>query len=132
VLNNAGDRIFCVRFHWTADETGGFEAVVAAYREIEPVSIGIPPALDLSHAAPVDVRRIPVLLLAGDNAALASNAPRHVEVKAILFAWRRSAVGDARNGPQWFNFIQLLLGRVRELPAQHEPDVIISCPFDEW
>ena len=105
VPNNASDRVFCVRLNWTADETGRFEAVVAAYRQIEPVRIGIPPTLDLSHAAPVDIRRVPVLLIAGDNAALASNAPRHVEVEAILLAWRRSAVGDPSNRRQRFNFI---------------------------
>jgi hypothetical protein len=63
------------------------------------------------------MRRVPVLLIAGDNAALASNAPRHVEVKAILLAWRRSAAGYASNGRQRFNFIQDLFRRVRELSA---------------
>jgi hypothetical protein len=53
---------------------------------MQTLRVRIPAALDFTHAAPVDVRRISILFVAGDDAALAPDALAHVEVKAELFA----------------------------------------------
>jgi hypothetical protein len=52
---------------------------------------GIVAALDFSHAPPVDRGRIAVLLVARNDAALAADALRHVEVKTVLLARSRLA-----------------------------------------
>ena len=44
------------------------------------------PTLEFAHTPPVQLGGIAVLLIASDNAALATDALRHIEVKAILFA----------------------------------------------
>jgi hypothetical protein len=95
------------------------------------MSIWIPTAFDLSNAAPVDFRRITVLLVTGHDAALATDALRHIKVKAILFAWFRKALGDSEDGRQWLNFVQGLLGRLLPLLAQNKPDAIVFCPLNE-
>ena len=51
-----------------------------------PLGIWIVAAFDFAHAAPVEFRGIPVLLITGDNAAFAADALRHIEVETILFA----------------------------------------------
>ena len=53
--------------------------------------VRIPAAFDLADAAPVDRRRVAVLLVAGDDAALAADAAAHVEVKPVLLAGPRRA-----------------------------------------
>jgi hypothetical protein len=70
--------------------------MVTAHREIEPVCVGVKAALDLAHAPPVNGRRISILLVAGNHTALATNALRHVEVKAILLACLKSIFRDSR------------------------------------
>jgi hypothetical protein len=95
------------------------------------MSIRIPAAFDLSDPPPVDFGWVSVLLVAGHHAALATDALRHVEVKAILFAWFRKALGDSGDGCQWFDFVQGLLGRLLPLLAQDKPDAIVFRPFDE-
>jgi hypothetical protein len=94
------------------------------------MSIWIPTALDLSNSAPVDFRWVSILLVAGHNAALATNALRHVKVKAILFAWFRKPLGDG-DARQRFDFVQGLCGRLLPLLAQDKPDAIVFRPFDE-
>jgi len=51
---------------------------------------------DFTNAAPVDRGWIPVLLVAGDHAALATDALRHVEVEPILFSGREFAHWNQR------------------------------------
>jgi hypothetical protein len=55
---------------------------------MQTLRIRIPAALDFTHAPPIDVRWIAVLFVAGHDAALATNALAHVEVKAELFSWQ--------------------------------------------
>ena len=54
----------------------------------------IPAAFNFTHAPPVDGRGISVLLIAGDDAAFAADALRHVEVEAVLLSFSERAVGD--------------------------------------
>jgi hypothetical protein len=53
---------------------------------MQTLRVRIPSALDFTYAAPVDVRWISVLFVAGHDAALAPDAFAHVEVKTELFA----------------------------------------------
>ena len=76
------------------------------------------PALDFAHAPPVDRRRIAVLFVAGHHAALAADALRHVEVKAILFAGFQRALGDQRSGLKLDLYQRA--GRGREQSALHQ------------
>ena len=75
----------------------------------ERCGLRIPAAFDLADAPPVDRRRIAVLLVARDDAALAADALAHVEVKPVLLARfgraKRHARGQrrehgARRAPQ--------------------------------
>jgi hypothetical protein len=95
------------------------------------MSIGIPPAFNLSHSPPIDVRRIPVLLIAGHDAALATDALRHVKVKAILLTSLRKALGNSRELRERLDFVQGLKARLWPLLAQCEPDTIVFRPFDK-
>jgi hypothetical protein len=60
------------------------------------LGVRIVSAFNLPDAPPIDRRRITILLVAGDDAALASNAFRHIEVKAILLATFEGTRGDER------------------------------------
>ena len=91
VVHDAGDGVLGVGVDRTAAHTRRVDALIAAHREIGPVRIGIPAAFDLADAAPVDRRRVAVLLVARDDAALAPDAAAHVEVKPVLFAGARRA-----------------------------------------
>ena len=84
VLHNASEGIFRESLDWAADQARRLETVVAAHRQMKAIGVGIPTALDFADAAPVDVCWISVLLIAGDDAALAPDALGHVEVETIL------------------------------------------------
>ncbi len=90
VTHDAGDRILGVGVNRTALQTRRLEAVVAAHREIRAAGGGKPSAFDLADAPPVDRRRVAVLLVAGDDAALAADALPHVHVEAVLLAGGRA------------------------------------------
>jgi len=62
---------------------------------VQALCIRVPSTLDFSDAPPVDLRGIPVLLVARDNATLAADALRHVEVKAVLFAKFQGSLGNS-------------------------------------
>jgi hypothetical protein len=64
---------------------------------MEPLGIWIPTAFDFADSAPVDRRGVAVLFVARDNAAFATNAAGHVEVKAILLAAEKIAGRNARD-----------------------------------
>ena len=99
VQDDPGDGVFRVRIDRAALEAIGIEAMIAAHREIVALRIGIAAAFDLADAPPVNVRGIAVLLIARDLAGAASDALRHVEVKAILLALaKRPARDQQRNG----------------------------------
>ena len=86
MAHDAGQRILRVGIDRAALEAGRLEAVVAAHRQVDSAACGIPAAFDLADAPPVDRRGIAVLLVAGDDAALAADALPHVEVEAVLLA----------------------------------------------
>jgi ABC-type proline/glycine betaine transport system permease subunit len=52
---------------------------------MQTLRVRIAPALDFTDTPPIYVRWIPVLLVAGYDAALATYAFAHVKVKAKLF-----------------------------------------------
>src|SRR5262249_61135317 len=79
-----------------ARQASQFYAVAAPHRQVQPLGVRVRPALNLADTPPVDLVRISVLLRAGDLAAPASDAARHVEVESVLFAGSRLAVGDVR------------------------------------
>ena len=72
--------------------------MIAAHRQMKPLRVRVPAALNFANASPINVRGIPVLLVASDDATLAADALRHVKVKAVLLANFQSALGDAGNG----------------------------------
>jgi hypothetical protein len=63
--------------------------MIAAHREIVAKRIRVGSAFDFPHAAPENIRGVPILLVAGHHATLAADALGHVEVKAILLAGSR-------------------------------------------
>ena len=85
-----------VRLHRAADQAGRLQAMIAAHREVITLRVWIVPAFHLTHAPPVDRRRVAVLFIARDHAALAADALRHVEVKAVLLAGFERTRGNQR------------------------------------
>ena len=80
-------------------EASWLQAMVAAHGKVQSLRVGIPATFDFADAAPIDVRGISVLFVAGDDTAFAADALRHVEVKAILFAkiqWTLRYAGQMR------------------------------------
>jgi len=72
-------------------------------------------AFDLAHSPPEDVGGIAVLFVAGDDAALAANALRHVEVKPVLFSgtWQRQFM-TVRRDPAESSRAGIISGGCRE------------------
>jgi hypothetical protein len=60
--------------------------MIAAHGKIVAVRVRVRSTFDLSHAPPENVSWVPVLFIAGYNAAFAADALRHVEVKPILLS----------------------------------------------
>jgi hypothetical protein len=58
---------------------------------MKSLRVRIPAALDLANPSPVDLRGIPVLLVASHHAALAADALRHIEMKAVLLTFLQGA-----------------------------------------
>jgi hypothetical protein len=96
VDDNTGDGIFCVSFNGTARKARRLKTMITAHREMEPLRMGVPTAFYFTDTAPVNMRGIPVLLVARNHATLADDALRHVEVEAILFAESKSALRNSR------------------------------------
>jgi hypothetical protein len=105
--------------------------MVTAHRQIEAVRVWIPTALNLAHTAPVDVRRISVLLVAGHDAALATDALLHVEMKTVLLAGAGSPLRNSGCYRQRLDFVQTPVGVLRPLLAQDESDAVVFCSFNE-
>jgi hypothetical protein len=59
------------------------------------MGVRVVPAFDFADTAPIDGSGIPVLLVAGDNTTLATDALGGIEVKAILFTRLWGAQRDA-------------------------------------
>src|SRR5579863_3247824 len=72
--------------------------MVTAHRQMQPLGVRIPAAFNLTDSPPIDVRGIPVLLVASDDAALAANTLCHVEMKPVLFSNFQGALRNSRNG----------------------------------
>ena len=67
-------------------EASGVYAVVTAHRVEELKSVWEASGLHLSDAAPLDLCRIVVLLVAGHFTAVAPHTCRHIEVEAVLLS----------------------------------------------
>jgi hypothetical protein len=130
--HDARDRIFGVSLNWTSNQARRLEAMIASHRQIEPISIRIPSTLDLSHSPPINVCRIPVLFIAGHDTALAPNALGHIKVETVLLPRLWTALRNPPRARERLDLIKNLARGNCRSPAQHEPDVIISCPFDQW
>ena len=65
--------------------------MIAAHGNVKPARVRIPASLNFTDTAPVDLRWIAVLLITGDDTALASDALRHVEMEPVLLAGLRRA-----------------------------------------
>jgi len=91
--------------------------VVASHRQIEALRKRENTALDFAHAAPVQIGRIVILLIAGDLTTVAPDAFRHIEMKAVLLA--------LREWPGW---------NQRRLRAVVSVDICASCrrKAEEW
>src|SRR3989442_8065236 len=81
VIHDSRPEILRVRFHRTTDQTSRLQAVIAAHRESPLLHIRVHAAFDLANPAPVDVRGIPILLVAGDHSAFAADTLPHVEIE---------------------------------------------------
>src|SRR5688572_30163805 len=86
VLDDAGERILRIGVDRAALEARRLEAVIAPHRQERAGRGREEPAFELADTPPVDRRGIAVLLVAGDDAALAADALPHVEVEAVLLA----------------------------------------------
>ncbi len=75
--------------------------MVATHGEVVARGVGEVASFDFAHTPPVHRGGIAVLLAAGYDAALAADALRHVEVKAILLARSRLTVGQEARGRQF-------------------------------
>jgi len=87
--DQASESVFGIRVDWTPGQAGGIQAVVAPHREVEPLRIGVLATFDFTDAPPVHFERVAVLRRAGDFAAPAADALRHVEVEPVLFVRSR-------------------------------------------
>ena len=115
VAHDARDRILGVGINRTALQAGRLEAVIAAHGEIRAARRRKPSALDFTNAAPIDLCGIAVLLVAGDDAALAADAQPHVHVEAVLLAGAGRTIGHA------FAFAASPRRRNKLLPAGLDP-----------
>ena len=95
VQHHASDGILGEGVHGTAFQTRRLHAVIAAHGKIRTVCIRVPAAFDLPDSSPIDIRRIAVLLVASNDAALAADAFGHVKVKAVLLAGQRRALRNS-------------------------------------
>ena len=100
VPDDAGQTVFVVGIDRAASEARGFQAVVASHGKIVTACIRIGAAFHFTHSSPENVRWVSVLLIACHYATFASDAFRHVEVEAIVFAFdghaqRRIAATDS-------------------------------------
>jgi D-aminopeptidase len=93
MTDDAGRRVFGVGVDRAAFQAGRLEAVVAPHRQVRAVHRRKPAALNLTNTPPVDRRRVGVLFVAGDDAALAADALRHVHMKTVLLALCGRAIG---------------------------------------
>lgn len=67
--------------------------MVAAHGEMKPLGLGPIAAFDFSDAPPLDGCGVAVLFITSDDATLATDALRHIEVEAVLLAGQRKACG---------------------------------------
>jgi len=89
--HDAGNGILRIGVNGTSMQTRRFEAVIASHREKRTRRHREPAAFDLLNPPPVDRGRVAVLLVTGDDTALAPDALAHVDVKAVLLAGPRRA-----------------------------------------
>jgi hypothetical protein len=67
--------------------------MIAAHGKIPATGVGIVAAFDFADPPPVEIARIPVLLVTRNDTALAADTFRHVEMETILLTSRRLAIG---------------------------------------
>ncbi len=60
--------------------------------------IGVGAAFNLADAAPANLCRVSVLLVAGNLAGAAADALGHVEVEAVLLSWLERPFGNEHRG----------------------------------
>jgi hypothetical protein len=70
--------------------------VIAAHRQVIALRIRVIATLHFAHAPPIERCWITVLLIASNHAALAADALRHIEVKAILLTRFQGSHGYQR------------------------------------
>jgi hypothetical protein len=85
VNHNSCRRILCIRLNRTPYQARRLEAMIATHGEIMPPSARVMSALHFADPPPVKTSRVPVLLVTRDDATLATDALRHIEVKTVLF-----------------------------------------------
>jgi hypothetical protein len=86
MTNYPSRSVLRVGIHRAPGHACRFKAVVTAHREIVAKRIRISAAFNLAHTTPENVRRIAVLFITSNNAALAPDALCHIEMKSILLA----------------------------------------------
>jgi hypothetical protein len=127
VQHDPGHGILRVGVDGTALQAGGLDAVIAPHRQVRARGLGIPAPFNLGDTPPVDRRRISVLLVARDDAALAPDAQAHVDVESVLFAGRERADRHARR----FRARQCR-GNAGISARQDERHPVFCGPFEEW
>ncbi len=129
VHDHAGDWIFCIRLDRAADQARGLHAVIAAHREIVALRVRVVPAFDFADAPPVDARGIAVLLVARHHAALAADALRHIEVKAILLTGSGLRAGMSWSGVVRIRISDFAVGRYSKSLSKSGRVALMQLPL---
>ncbi len=132
--HDTGYRILGVGIDRAALEAVGIQAMVAAHGKIMAAGIGVSAAFNLANAAPANLGRISILLVAGDLARSAADALRHVEVEAILLARPQRPVGKKHrsNRRQSGRRRCQRLEEVVQCQANERVAASVLCAFMEW
>ena len=126
VLHDSGDWVLLIGLDRTADQARRLQTVIAAHREMKALRIGIQAAFDFSDPPPVNVGGISVLLVAGHDAALAADALRHIEMKAVLLAGLECPLGNQRRGGRRRDLVETIRGQRRQ-STQNKGDAVFPC-----
>jgi len=104
--------------------------MIATHRKMEALCVGIPAAFDFSDTPPIDIRRIAILLVAGDDTALTADTFRHVEMKAVLLAESEGTPRNAgRGGIEGCRTVRASLGSCRVLRREEERRALLFRPL---
>src|SRR5437773_6820290 len=98
---------------------------------MQPLRVRIPPAFDLTHAPPINLRRVSVLLVACHHAALAAYALGHVKVKSVLLARLQSALRNSRFADVYGGRTMRRSGRIFGSLGEQKSCALLLCALKQ-